>query len=253
MAKRVTSAAARCGCRASAFSSPAGRASSLRRSVTAPVRITSSPCFQFAGVATRCLAVELHRIDDAQHFVEVAARGHRVDQHELDLLVRADDEHVAHRLIVGRRAAFRCARGARRQHAVGLGHLQVGVADHRVVRRKPDHVLDVCRPLRVIVDWVDRQPDDLDAALVEFRLQPRHGAELGGADGREILGVREQHHPVAADPVVETNLAFGRFRFEIGGGVADLERHDKPPSWVPDAGILGNNAAKYITLGPLDY
>jgi hypothetical protein len=52
---------------------------------------------------------------------------------------------------------------------------------------------------------------------------------------------------------VETDLALSRFRFEIRGGVADLERHDKPPSWVPDAGILGNNAADYIALGPLDY
>jgi hypothetical protein len=41
---------------------------------------------------------------------------------------------------------------------------------------------------------------------------------------------------------MKADLAFRGFRFEIRGGVADLQRHDKPPSWVPDAGISGNCA-----------
>src|SRR3954451_10087216 len=36
------------------------------------------------------LGGELKRVDDAQHLVEVAARGHRIDQDELDLLIRPD-------------------------------------------------------------------------------------------------------------------------------------------------------------------
>src|SRR6266481_7736492 len=47
------------------------------------------------------LGGELQRVDDAQHLVEVAAGGHRINEDELDLLVRADDEHVAHSLVVG--------------------------------------------------------------------------------------------------------------------------------------------------------
>ena len=76
------------------------------------------------------------------------------------------------------------------------------------------------------VDRVDRKPDNLDAALVELGLEAGHGAELGGADRREILGMREQHGPVVADPVVETDLAFSRIGLEIRGGVANLERHE---------------------------
>src|SRR5262249_58149909 len=51
------------------------------------------------------LGGELQRIDHPQHLVEVAARGHRVDQDELDLLVGSDDEDVAPGTIVGLRAA----------------------------------------------------------------------------------------------------------------------------------------------------
>ena len=47
---------------------------------------------------------QLQRIDHAQHLVEVAAGRHRVDEDQLDLLVRPDDEHVAHGLVVGRGA-----------------------------------------------------------------------------------------------------------------------------------------------------
>src|SRR6185369_3902352 len=41
------------------------------------------------------LRSQLQRVDDAEHLVEVAAGGHRVDEDQLDLLVGADDEHVA--------------------------------------------------------------------------------------------------------------------------------------------------------------
>src|SRR5438552_8600587 len=50
------------------------------------------------------LGRELQRVDDAQHLVEVAAGGHRVDQDQLALLVRPDHEHVVHGLVVGGRA-----------------------------------------------------------------------------------------------------------------------------------------------------
>ena len=49
----------------------------------------------------------------------------------------------------------------------------------------------------------------------------RHVAELGGADRREILRVREQHRPRVADPFVEADAAFGGLGLEIRGGVAD--------------------------------
>ena len=56
---------------------------------------------------------QLQRVDHAQHLVEVAARRHRVDEDQLDLLVRADDEDVADRLVVGRRPVRRVARRRR--------------------------------------------------------------------------------------------------------------------------------------------
>ena len=46
---------------------------------------------------------QLQRVDDAQHLVEVAAGRHRIDEDQLDLLVRADHEDVAHGLVVRRR------------------------------------------------------------------------------------------------------------------------------------------------------
>src|SRR6266446_10158227 len=41
---------------------------------------------------------QLQGIDDAQHLVEISSRGHRIDQDQLDLLVRPNDEDVAHGL-----------------------------------------------------------------------------------------------------------------------------------------------------------
>jgi hypothetical protein len=50
-------------------------------------------------------------------------------------------------------------------------------------------------------------PMILALPLVEFRLELRHVAELGGAHRGEVLGMREQHGPRVADPVVEPDLA----------------------------------------------
>src|ERR1700676_2365962 len=39
---------------------------------------------------------ELHGIEDAQHFVEVAAGGHGIDKHQFDFFVWTDDKDRAH-------------------------------------------------------------------------------------------------------------------------------------------------------------
>ena len=44
--------------------------------------ITSSPGFQFTGVATLCLAVSCSESMHPQDLVEVAARGRRVGEHQ---------------------------------------------------------------------------------------------------------------------------------------------------------------------------
>jgi hypothetical protein len=77
----------------------------------------------------------------------------------------------------------------------------------------------------VLVDGVDAEPHQLDATLVEFRFQLRQCAKFRGADRGEILWVREQECPTAADPVMEFDFSLGGFSFEIRGGSANLESH----------------------------
>ena len=73
----------------------------------------------------------------------------------------------------------------------------------------------------MVGDGIDAQADDLRVALGEFRLQALPCAEFGGADGREVLGVRKQDGPAVADPFVKVNCALRGFGGEIGGSVVD--------------------------------
>src|SRR5262249_17944761 len=161
------------------------------------------------------LGGELQRVDHAQHLVEISAGGHRIDQNELDLLVRADDEDVAYGLVVGGRGRRRGAGHGGGKHAVKLRHLEVGVGDYRVVGGNTLRLLDVAGPAVMAAERVDGQADDLDAALVELGLDLGHVAEFGGAHRGKVLGMREQHRPGIDDPIVEKQNTFGYLPFEI--------------------------------------
>jgi hypothetical protein len=89
------------------------------------------------------LGGELERVHDPQNLVEVAPGRHRIDEDQLDLLVRADHEHVAHGLVVGGRALRRVAAGVGGEHVVELGDREVPVADDGVVGRGALRLLDV--------------------------------------------------------------------------------------------------------------
>jgi hypothetical protein len=108
-----------------------------------------------------------------------------------------------------------------RQHAVELGDLQFGVADHRVFHLGALRLFDIGGPLAVAAHRIDAEADDLGVALGEFRLQPRHVTELGGADGREVFGMRKQNRPAVADPFVKVDRALRGFGGEIRGSIVD--------------------------------
>jgi len=100
-------------------------------------------------------------------------------------------------------------------HVVELRHVEVGVADDRIVRRRALGLLDVLGPPLVVGHRIDAQADDLAVALRELRLELGHVAELGRANGGEVLRVREQDGPPVPDPLVEVDLAFGGLRREV--------------------------------------
>src|SRR3546814_17986273 len=78
----------------------------------------------------------------------------------------------------------------------------------------------------MIAHGVDREADDLAVALREFRFGLGEIAELGGADRREILGVREKHSPRVTAPLMEVDTSLGGVGREIGSAITSSERHD---------------------------
>ena len=164
---------------------------------------------------------ELHGVEDAEDLVEVAAGGHGIAELQLDLLVGADDEDRADGGVGGWGAAFPGAGLVGGEHVVELGDLEIDVADHGVVDGVAGDVMDVDGPLGVVLDGIDREADDLGSALGELAFEAGHGAEFGGADGGEVLGVGEEDGPVVADPLVELDGAVGGVGRKVGGFVVD--------------------------------
>src|SRR5690606_5504931 len=112
-----------------------------------------------------------------------------------------------------------------RKHAVELGHLQFRVTDHWVIRRDALRLLAVLRPELVVFHRVDAQANELHAEPIELRLDLWQATELGSADRRDILGMREEKAPGIAQPFMKTDPAFGRIGLEIRSNTSDLQSH----------------------------
>ena len=153
------------------------------------------------------LSGELQRVEDPQHFVEVAAGAHGIDEHQFDLLVGTDDEDRAHGGVVRGGAALGGVTALGGQHPVEFRDLKIGVADHRIVHFVTLRLLDIGCPPAVIGYRVDAQSNDLCISFGELGLKAGHVAEFGGADGREVFGVRKEDRPAVTDPLVEVDLA----------------------------------------------
>src|SRR5438105_9220673 len=97
-------------------SQPSGYCSRACSSDTEPAMSTSSPCFQFTGVATLCLAVSWSESTTRSTSSKLQPVVHRINEDQLDLLVGPDHEDIANRLAVCGSALGRIAGHGRRQH-----------------------------------------------------------------------------------------------------------------------------------------
>src|SRR5829696_8284301 len=88
--------------------------------------------------------------------------------------------------------------------------------------------MDVIGPSCVVVHGINTQPDDLDVAPVELRLDPSHVAEFRRADRGEVLGMRKQHTPGASKPIVEADRTLRRLCFKIWCRPTNLKSQSVP-------------------------
>src|SRR6516165_3929790 len=100
--------------------------------------------------------------------------------------------------------------------------------------------LDILGPARMVTDRIDAEADDLAVTLVELRLQPCHIAELGRADRREILRMREQDRPSVADPLMKVDFPFRGLGGEVRSRGIDSQRHSTSPHGSLPNGIVGS-------------
>lgn len=127
----------------------------------------------------------LESLDDTENLGGVAASGGRIGKSETDLLGGVDDEdgtdsegeallvNVGDVLVV--------------KHVIKIGDLAVVVGNDGEGKVGVVDLVDVLDPGVVGVDSVGAQSNELDAEGSELRLELGKGAELGGADGSEVI------------------------------------------------------------------
>lgn len=73
------------------------------------------------------------------------------------------------------------------------------------------------------VDRVRTQPDQFDPTLRKFGFELGEGAQLGGADGRIVLGMGEENDPFVTDEFMEVDGPGGGVGFEVWGYGTEAE------------------------------
>lgn len=182
----------------------------------------------------------LQAIHHPQHLRRIPPRTRGIGHDQPDHLLRIDDENAADRK--GNALGIHIRRVLVVQHVVQVRHLPLLVADDGEGKLRAGDLVDVPDPAAVRLDRVGRQPDQLDVALRELRLQLGEGAQLRRAHGRVVFRVREEHDPRVADEFVEVDGAGGCFGLEVGRRAAEAESEGKGGAGQPwlDKRVLGS-------------
>lgn len=189
------------------------------------------------GGGDTLLVGELESVDDTQNLGGVTASGGGVGQDETDLLGGVDDEDGTD----GQSQALRVDVGGVLvvDHVVLVGDLALGVGDDGELQLGAGDLIDVLDPAVVGLDTVGAETDQLDATSSELGLELGEGAQLGGTDGGEVIGVGEEDGPLVADEVVEVDGAGGGVSIEVGGNGAQTEAAGGRSVRVRDGVTLG--------------
>lgn len=109
------------------------------------------------------------------------------------------------------------------EHIIRERNLALLIPNDRESQLGAGDLIDILDPAAVGLDGVGGEADELRAALGELGLELGEGAELGGAHGGVVLGVREEDHPLVADELVEVDVAAGGLGLEVGGDGTQAE------------------------------
>ena len=106
-----------------------------------------------------------------------------------------------------------------------LGNGQIGIRDNREGKVGVLGVVDVGNPLMMFFNRVGRKAERLHISLCKLISQLRRAPHLGRADRGKVGGMAEEKDPAVASPIVQADFTHLGVDGEIGGDIANMERH----------------------------
>ncbi len=156
------------------------------------------PLFAFVptgGTDFAVLVGEKHRIDHADHLIDVPAKRQVVDDGMADGTVLVDEEGSAQ------------GDGIVDQDIVVPGDLLGKVGDQGITDAADTALLyRSLSPGEVAVLAVDGAADDIDAAVMELFEPMIEGDQLGGADEGEVQRIEEEDGALLSDILIEVEI-----------------------------------------------
>jgi len=179
--------------------------------------------FPVDGGGDLVFVAKLQGIYSAKNFIKVSANSSGIGNREADGLLGVDDEDGSD----SKRHALAINVGSILfvQHIELESDLTGWIGNDRICDFCISKTADILEPVHMGLEAVGGQSDDLDAALREILGPDGNFAQLSGANGCEIRGMREKEGPAVPDPFVELDGTLCGFRVEVWDDGSESDRH----------------------------
>jgi len=168
---------------------------------------------------------KLQRVYNTENLIKVSSSRGRISKSQANDFLGINHEYSADRK--GKTLCITVSRILLVKHIIEGGDFPVLVGNdgelHVGWSVSSAEVVDIFDPLVVVFEAIGRNSNEFNIALSKVISAASDLAELSGADGCKVSGMREENRPRVADPFVELDGSNSSLCFKIRGNISEAK------------------------------
>lgn len=168
---------------------------------------------------------KLQRVYDTENLIKVSSGRSRICKGQANDFLGINHEYSTDRK--GKTLCITVSRILLIKHIIEGGNFPVLVGNdgelHVGWSVSRAEVVDIFDPLAVVFEAIGRNSNEFNIALSKVTSAASDLAELSGADGCKVSGMREENRPRVTNPFVELDRSSSSLCFKIRGDISEAK------------------------------